>query len=158
MNPEKNLVVVRGKVDPDSLVNLVARTGKQAEIVCWNKKQPSHAKCCNNPLQSYTQYSCCHDHNKSYKIQEEEQHKCEDYVPPLPSFDEGMCRDYFYKPHSWRPATQFSSFFGHIPHHAGGPFRHDPRWFVAEPPPPPPPPPGLGRRHSPGFYDYGYFH
>ncbi|KAH6826026.1 hypothetical protein C2S53_001463 [Perilla frutescens var. hirtella] len=147
MNPEKSLVLVRGKVDPNSLLHVVARTGKHAEIVCSNKK-PSHKKCCSSSEKSY-RHSCCQDHTKSHKIEREEQHKCEDYVPPF--VDEGMSRDHF-----WRPmpmfhdtAAPFSGFLDHQ-YHGGAPFWHQPRLF------PPPPPAGFRGRHWPGVYGYGY--
>ncbi|KAL8054946.1 hypothetical protein ABFS82_04G024800 [Erythranthe guttata] len=162
INPEKSLCSVRGKVDPQLILKAVYRTGKYAEIVC-SDSTPSSSENRRNPYRKENN-NC---HNKVGEEQEEEEvHRCEDYVPPSP-IDEPMCRDYYGRSHDrMRPNVRggaphasgyYPGFHGRFPHphRARGPTMYDPRWFEEAPPPP-----GYGffsGRHWPGFGSYGSF-
>lgn len=146
------MVSVRGKVDINLVLSTISRTGKYAEIVCSDKKKDY-----DNPKSGYHhRKNSCHQENNRHKFEEEEEHRCEDYVPPL--VDEPICRNYYCRDHRMRPiirdrvhASAYYSpgHFGHFPsyHRARGPIPRDPRWWGVEYPPRTWP-------HA-GFGDYG---
>ncbi|KAL8548414.1 hypothetical protein ACS0TY_007651 [Phlomoides rotata] len=184
INPEKSLVSIRGKVDPNLVLKTVARTGKQAEIVRFDSesphnKDPEHHHrhcCCNNrnreDEEDHVKSSHTHNHRHScfqnkYEEEEEEHHKCEDY-------DEWIRRDSCSRKPAWMRSTrgglprESSSFFGRFSGYAGGPAAWAPPWWSMEEPPAwfyprrpvEEPPTEYGFReepHWPGFDQYGHY-
>ncbi|KAI3458816.1 hypothetical protein Pfo_015479 [Paulownia fortunei] len=110
---EKNLVLVTGAVDAMTLVNKVANLGKKVQLLPsdkhpYNNNHVEEKHQCtrtegrdNNSTArqkgKMNRNCCCQDGRHGHKKEEEEEHKCEAYVPP--KVDERVCRDYYCKVH-----------------------------------------------------------
>ncbi|KAL3632104.1 hypothetical protein CASFOL_025088 [Castilleja foliolosa] len=135
IDTEKNLILVTGTVDPNTLLNEVKKLGKRVKLVptdehhLWNEGQDQR----DTP---YRDHPCGRPHGKERveAKKEEEPHKCEAYE--MPKIDERVCRDFFCKTHprSRSIVDKVSApLFGGLPFHAGfGPYSYPPNMYYGD--------------------------
>ncbi|KAL6585065.1 hypothetical protein OROMI_004354 [Orobanche minor] len=143
---ENNLVLVTGRVDAMTVLNKVAKLGKNVRLL-----PNDHHHSNNNHAERKQKNTRCRENvedstrRQKEKMQKEE-HKCEPYEPP--SVDARVCRDFFCKVHPRSRSIvdkvsgdKSSSFFGGFPTYgrgfgpSGGSYM-DPMWYGENPPSP----------------------
>ncbi|XP_073027996.1 uncharacterized protein [Primulina eburnea] len=171
---ENDRVSVKGRsVDSNLLVKTIEKTGKYAEIIHFSRSSKSNdyeksktGKCSHDTENRARQHrNPCHNGHRFEK--DEEEHKCEPYVPQ--EIDGRICRDFWCKQHKQRaifhdkvPASASTGMFGHPFHNSDAPFHfsnnpweHYGRHTGYNRRPPLPHGFGSGG-YMPGFYDYGF--